>query len=91
LAEPGVAYLVLAPGGSDFEVDLMEGDGPLSVEWHNPVNGEVSVAEDVRGAAKQTFRPPFDGPAVLFLKAASAHSDEFNHGHFDAPSDNDVM
>ena len=41
LAEPGVTYLVFAPEGGEFEVDLTAGDGLFSVEWRDAATGEV--------------------------------------------------
>ena len=71
LAEPGVAYLVFAPEGGEIEVDLASDEGPFSVEWHNAITGEVVEAPPVPGGIKQTFRAPFAGAAVLFLKNES--------------------
>ncbi len=69
LAEPGAAYLVLAPEGGAFEVDLSACEGAFRAEWHNPTSGEISHAESVSGGGKRTFTPPFEGAAVLFLKS----------------------
>ncbi|MCC6487784.1 MAG: DUF4038 domain-containing protein [Candidatus Hydrogenedentes bacterium] len=69
LAEPGVAYLALAPDGGSFTVDLTASKSAFSAEWHNPLSGDVSIGDSVSGGEKRTFSAPFDGPAVLFLMA----------------------
>lgn len=72
LAEQGAAYLVFAPEGGAFEVDLTAAEGPFTVEWCRPGSGDISLAESLPGGVKQTFTPPFDGPAVLFLHTVDA-------------------
>jgi hypothetical protein len=69
LAEPGVTYLACSPKGGDFDVDLTGNAARFSVEWFNIESGVASSAEDTAGGEKRTFTPPFEGPAVLFLKA----------------------
>ena len=71
LAEPGVAYLSLAPEGGEFEVDLTASSESFSVEWLDPATGEMARAPHVSGGAKRTFRGPFAGATVLFLQNTS--------------------
>lgn len=69
LANPGREYLVYLPDGGDVSVDLAAASGPFEVEWFNPRAGKASRGERVPGAAQRTFKAPFDGDAVLHLKA----------------------
>jgi hypothetical protein len=71
LAEPGVAYLVFAPQGGEIKVDLRAGGGAFAVEWRDVVSGQVANVPSASGGAMQTFRAPFAGAAVLFLKNES--------------------
>jgi hypothetical protein len=70
----GAEYLVYAPRGGRFEVDLsaMPASRKLAVEWLNPSTGESTVQEAISaGAHAQTFTPPFSGDAVLYLHDAA--------------------
>ncbi len=67
LANPGKEYLVFAPDGGEFTVDLSAATGQFNVEWLNPRNGTHKAGKIVAAAAKRTFQPPFAGEAVLFL------------------------
>ncbi|TWU30716.1 hypothetical protein Poly41_66210 [Novipirellula artificiosorum] len=71
LAEPGVAYLLLAPEGGEFEVDLTASIESFSVEWLDPATGELARAPHVSGGARRIFRGPFAGATVLFLQNTS--------------------
>ena len=55
LAEPGVSYVVFAPEGGSFDVDLTATGGLLSVKWLDPITGKSSTAETVAGGARRTF------------------------------------
>ena len=71
LADPGAAdpeFLVYAPSGGKFSVNLSSDRGWFSVEWTNPATGAKIVGADVSGGATRTFVPPFSGDAVLYLK-----------------------
>ena len=70
LASAGSAhseFLVYAPSGGTFTVDLSKSSGRADVEWMNPTTGGNSRGADVSGGATKTFTPPFDGDAVLYL------------------------
>ncbi len=69
LANPGREYLVYLPDGGEAAVDFTAARGVLTVEWFNPRTAEKSEGERVKGGAKRTFRAPFTGDAVLYLKA----------------------
>jgi hypothetical protein len=66
----GAEYLVYAPSGGSFTVNLsaMSGTRTLAVEWFNPSTGAVITGDPIRaGSSSQTFSPPFSGDAVLYL------------------------
>jgi hypothetical protein len=60
-------FLVYAPSGGTFTVDLSNSTGRVTVEWMNPTTGGKSRGADVSGGATRTFTPPFNGDAVLYL------------------------
>jgi chitodextrinase len=61
-------YLVYAPNGGTFTVNLSATAGALKVEWLNPATGAKTTGAPVTGgASSQTFSPPFSGDAVLYL------------------------
>ncbi len=68
LAQPGEAYVVYLPAGSEATVDLTAAEGVLEVEWIDPVNGTAEKAAPIEGGALRTFRSPLDGDAVLYLR-----------------------
>ena len=78
----GGEYLVYAPSGGPFTVDLsaMSGSRTLSVEWFNPSTGVAIPGAPVpAGSSSQTFRPPFDGDAVLYLADTSGKATSSAH------------
>jgi len=73
----GAEYLVYAPSGGAFTVNLsaMPGSRTLSVEWFNPSAGTAIAGKSVSaGSASQSFTPPFSGDAVLYLVDKAGHS-----------------
>jgi hypothetical protein len=72
----GAEYLVYAPSGGSFTVDLraMPRDRKLTVEWFNPSTGVVIVKDPVHSGASQRFTPPFSGDAVLYLVDTAGHA-----------------
>ncbi|MCB0072964.1 MAG: hypothetical protein KDE20_15940 [Caldilineaceae bacterium] len=81
LAKPtpaAAAYLVYAPDGGTFTVDLSATAGDVHVEWFNPATGATTVLDDIAAGAVQSFTPPFDGDAVLYLYQDAAPADEPN-------------
>lgn len=75
LANPGMSgaeYLVYAPNGGEFTVDLRGVSGMVSVEWFNPESGVKTAAAAVSGGANRSFTPPFSGDAVLYLISVDA-------------------
>jgi hypothetical protein len=70
LANPGADYLVFLPrAGEVATVDLSDAAAAMVVEWFRPATCKSFPAPKVQGGGKHTFKPPFDGDAVLYLKA----------------------
>jgi hypothetical protein len=69
LANPGREYLVYLPDGGTTTVDLSAASGPLTVEWFNPQTGDSQNDEALTGGGKRDFKAPFDGDAVLYIRA----------------------
>jgi hypothetical protein len=72
----GAEYLVYAPNGGSFTVDLgaMPKARELAVEWFNPSTGSVIVKDRVHSGSSQRFTPPFSGDAVLYLVDIAGHA-----------------
>jgi hypothetical protein len=73
----GAEYLVYAPSGGAFTVNLsaMAGSRRLSVEWFNPSTGVATAGDAIpAGSSSQLFTPPFSGDAVLYLVDAAGHA-----------------
>ena len=72
----GAEYLVYAPNGGAFTVDLtaMAATRSLSVEWFNPATGTTAAGSAVDAGATRTFTPPFGGDAVLYLVDSAGHA-----------------
>jgi hypothetical protein len=78
----GAEYLVYAPSGGSFTVDLsaMSGSRTLSVEWFNPSSGiAIAGAPVPAGSSSQSFTPFFGGDAVLYLVDAAGHATSAKH------------
>jgi hypothetical protein len=46
----------------------------LAVEWFNPATGTTTMQNPVAGgSAYQSFTPPFEGDAVLYLVDTEGH------------------
>jgi hypothetical protein len=78
----GAEYLVYAPAGGSFTVDLsaMSSTRTLAVEWFNPATGTATPGESVpSGSSAQEFTPPFSGDAVLYLVDTAGHSAAGRH------------
>jgi hypothetical protein len=72
----GAEYLVYAPSGGSFTVDLsaMPRSRKLAVEWFNPSTGAVIFKDPVQSGSSQRFTPPFSGDAVLYLVDIAGHA-----------------
>ena len=72
----GAEYLVYAPDGGTFSVDLsaMPKSRKLAVEWFNPSTGALMTAAPVpAGSVAESFTAPFGGDAVLYLVDTLGH------------------
>jgi len=69
LADPGREYLVYLPNGGEVTLDLADAAGPMAVEWFNPRTGEKRSGEKTAGNAQRSFRSPFAGDAVLYVRS----------------------
>jgi hypothetical protein len=72
----GAEYLIYAPSGGQFTVDLsaMPDSRKLAIEWFNPATGTaISQSPVAAGSASQSFSPPFNGDAVLYLVDTAGH------------------
>jgi hypothetical protein len=69
LANPGVEYLVYQPkSGEGFSVDLKPGN--YAFEWFDPAKGLTAESGRLESKDKPAqFRAPFQGEALLHLKA----------------------
>ncbi len=73
-APTGSEFLVYAPNGGPFTVNLSNTSRILNVEWLNPSTGVTSAAGTVNGgSSSQSFTPPFGGDAVLHVWDPSQH------------------
>jgi hypothetical protein len=73
----GAEYLVYAPSGGSFTLDLsaMPGSRKLAVEWFNPSTGAAIAGNPVpSGSSSQVFTAPFSGDAVLYLVDTAGHA-----------------
>jgi len=61
-------FLVYAPYGGSFTVNLSGLTGKFKAEWMNPSSGAKTPEAMVSSGAERTFTPPFTGDAVLYLK-----------------------
>jgi hypothetical protein len=68
LANPGAEYLVYQPeSGQEFTVELEA--GTYKYKWFNPSTGDAPQTGTLEGG-ERTFKPPFEGDAVLYLVSA---------------------
>ncbi len=71
----GAEYLVYAPNGGTFTVNLSATTRTLNVEWLNPSSGAITTGGTIAGgSANQSFTPPFSGDAVLYLVDIAGHN-----------------
>jgi hypothetical protein len=67
-ASVGSQFLVYAPNGGSFTVNLSNTTRVLNVEWLNPsTRARITGATIAGGSSAQSFTPPFSGDAVLYL------------------------
>ena len=73
-AATGAEYLVYAPSGGTFTVNLGATTRALSVEWFNPATGATVAATGITGGSTASFTAPFSGDAVLYIVDAAGHN-----------------
>jgi hypothetical protein len=77
LASAGEEYVIYAPGGERFTVDLSGANGrTLSARWYDPTTGKAVAGPAIAGGAAQPFQPPFAGDAILHLSTGSRQHEE---------------
>ena len=69
LAVPGRQYVVYLPEGGEVNIDLSGAEGVFTVQWIHPVEGSSQAASSVEAGAQLSLQAPFDGHAVVVLKA----------------------
>jgi hypothetical protein len=67
LAEPGRQYLIHAPKGDGFELDLTGADGEFEGRWIPAGEGNDATVT-AKGGSKAAFDPPSTGEALLWLR-----------------------
>lgn len=78
-------YLVFAPSGGTFTVNLSATTNLLNVQWLNPATGTVTnIAAINGGSSARSFTTPFSGDAVLYLVDAARPPVLINVPYMDA-------
>jgi len=70
----GAEYVVYAPSGGTFTVNLSATTRALNVEWFNPATGVITPGAGISGGSTKSFNAPFSGDAVLYLVDAAGHN-----------------
>ena len=73
----GAEYLVYAPNGGTFSVNLSATSHSLTVEWIDPTTGALTISGTViGGSSSQSFTPPWGSSydAVLYLVDVAGHN-----------------
>jgi hypothetical protein len=69
----GAEFLVYAPNGGTFKVDLSSTTRRLNFEWLDPSDGTITQGGSLNGGASaQSFTAPFAGDAVLHVWDAAS-------------------
>jgi hypothetical protein len=66
-------YLVYAPEGGEFKVDLAATTHELQVEWFDPETGASQLNGTIMGGGVHSFTSPLPGDALLYLHEKSGH------------------
>jgi len=73
-AATGAEYLVYAPSGGTFTVNLGATTRALNVEWFNPATGATTSGGAITGGSTKSFTAPFTGDAVLYIVDGAGHN-----------------
>jgi len=65
-------WLIYAPSGGNFTVNLSNVVAQLAAEWMNPATGAKTTGASVSGGSTVSFTPPFSGDAVLYLRRSGS-------------------
>jgi hypothetical protein len=71
LAEPGSQYMVYAPVGGSFELDLSAAAIDLTARWFDPRDGTYGEPFTLSGGAAQQVSAPDDSDWVLSIRNAN--------------------
>jgi len=69
LINPGSEYLMYLPSGGPATINLGGVSGTFAIEFFSQETGETTNGGTVSGETVQSFSPPFEGEAVVHLKA----------------------
>jgi len=72
LAERGEWYLVFAPDGEAFSVDLTGDSRRFTAAWLDPAGAGRVAGGEVEGGGVRTMTPPAAGAALLLLRCEAA-------------------
>ena len=70
----GAEYVVYAPSGGTFTVNLAATARALNVTWFNPATGVNTAVAAITGGSTKSFTAPFSGDAVLYIVDAAGHN-----------------
>jgi len=73
MAKEGVEYVVYAPKGGKFTVNLSGADGSLIVKWYNPRSGKFWGPDIITGGKISLFSAPDYNDWIVYIKVK--HSD----------------
>jgi hypothetical protein len=68
MADEGAEYVIYAPDGGRFTIDITKAHGTLRANWYNPRNGKFSSGMEFDGGKIQTFIAPDSNDWVLYIK-----------------------
>ncbi len=76
LADTGKTYLVYAPAGGTFTLDLANAEGAFAAAWFDPRNGELHKLGNgpVMGGQKVSFTTPDEQDWALWLEAGNVET-----------------
>ncbi len=70
MAQEGIEYVIYAPSGGNFSVDLTAADSGTTfiVEWYDPQTGDFTPAGQTQGGSIPSFSAPDSNDWVLHIK-----------------------
>ncbi len=70
----GAEYLIYAPNGGTFTVNLSATVSTLNVEWFDPSTGTTTAGGTINGGSTTSFTSPFKNDTVLYLVDSAGHN-----------------